>query len=108
VYKVPLPPVGLFVPLHGLVMAVFSPRYGQQYTLLCFHCMCVFVSSKGTDATPWLGSTPVCFARAAQCLVAVWLVFPASRKEILSPLLDHKTLMLLLQARCPNSTPSVL
>ncbi len=31
---------------------------------------------KNNDETPWLGSKPVCLAHVAQCLLAVWLVFP--------------------------------
>ena len=37
-------------------------------------CLCL-VSFKGTDETPWLGSKPVCLARASQRLLALWHVF---------------------------------
>jgi hypothetical protein len=36
-------------------------------------CLCL-VSFKGTDETPWLGSKPVCLARASQRLLALWHV----------------------------------
>ena len=35
---------------------------------------CLVCLFKGTDETPWLGSKPVCLARASQRLLALWHV----------------------------------
>jgi hypothetical protein len=61
---------------HGLVRAVYLALYMVSSTPCdaFIACLCL-VSFKGTDETPWLGSKPVCLARASQRLLALWHVF---------------------------------